>query len=54
VAQRNPQALGRALAEVLNPPRRSDGRRKAEEFSSARIARKLGHLYCELLEEQRA
>ena len=53
VAEREPQALGRALAEVLNPPRRSDGRRKAEEFSSARIARELGRLYHEVLEEQR-
>jgi teichuronic acid biosynthesis glycosyltransferase TuaC len=53
VAQRDPQALGRALVEVLNPPRRSDGRRKAAEFSSTRIARELGQLYHELLEEQR-
>jgi teichuronic acid biosynthesis glycosyltransferase TuaC len=53
VAPREPQALGRALADVLSPPRRSDGRRKAEEFSSARIARELGRLYYELLEEQR-
>jgi len=53
VAPREPQALGRALADILSPPRRSDGRRKAEEFSSARIARELGRLYRELLEEQR-
>ena len=54
VARRDPRALGVALAEVLNPPRRSDGRRRAEEFSSTRIARELGRLYCEILKEQRA
>jgi len=53
LAPREPRALGQALADILSPPRRSDGRRKAEEFSSARIARELGRLYRELLEEQR-
>lgn len=53
VARRDPHALGLALAEVLNPPRRSDGRRRAEEFSSRRIARELGRLYREALKEQR-
>jgi teichuronic acid biosynthesis glycosyltransferase TuaC len=53
VAAPEPVALGRALAEVLNPPRRSDGRRKAEEFSSTRIARELGLLYQEVLETRR-
>jgi len=53
VVERDPHALGRALADVLNPPRRSDGRRKAEEFSSTRIARELGRVYAEVLEEQR-
>ncbi len=52
VVQRDPHVLGRALAEVLNPPRRSDGRRKAEEFSSTRIARELGRLYHEVLEQR--
>ena len=52
VVERDPQALGRALTEVLNPPRRSDGRRKKEEFSSVRIARELGQLYREVLQEQ--
>jgi len=51
VVERDPQALGRALTEVLNPPRRSDGRRKKEEFSSVRIARDLGQLYREVLQE---
>ena len=54
VAERDPHALGRALAEVLNPPRRSDGRKRAPEFSSARIAWELGQLYHEVVREQRA
>jgi len=53
VTRRDPSALGRALGEVLNPPRRSDGRRRAEEFSSTRIARELGRLYRQILKEQR-
>ncbi len=53
VAQRDPHELGRALAEVLNPPRRSDGRKRAEEISSTGIARELGRLYREVLKEQR-
>jgi teichuronic acid biosynthesis glycosyltransferase TuaC len=52
VTQRNPHTLGRALAEVLNPPRRSDGRRRTEEFSSRRIAREIGRLYREVLAER--
>ncbi len=54
VAERDPHALGRALAEVLSPPRRSDGRKRAPEFSSTRIARELGRLYHEVMREQRA
>jgi len=53
LAERNPCALGRALAGVLDPPRRSDGRGKAEEFCSKRIARELGSLYHEVLKESR-
>jgi len=53
MAGRDPHALGRALAEVLSPPRRSDGRRRAEEFSSARIARELGRLYHEVAAERK-
>ena len=45
IARRDPRALGRALAEVVTPPRRSDGRRRVPEFSSQRIARELGRLY---------
>jgi teichuronic acid biosynthesis glycosyltransferase TuaC len=53
VTERSPHALGRALAQVLNPPRRSDGRSRAEECSSPRIARELGRLYHEVLKERR-
>jgi glycosyltransferase involved in cell wall biosynthesis len=53
VVERDPYAIGRALAEVLSPPRRSDGRRKAQEFSATRIARELGRMYAEVLKEQR-
>jgi teichuronic acid biosynthesis glycosyltransferase TuaC len=49
VTRRDPQALGRALAEVLNPRRRSDGRTRAEEFSSQRVARELGRMYREVV-----
>ena len=45
ITRRDAQALGRALAEVVTPPRRSDGRRRVPEFSSQRIARELGRLY---------
>ena len=53
VTGRDPQALGCALAEVLNPPRRSDGRASVGEFSSTRVARELGRLYREIAVEQR-
>jgi glycosyltransferase involved in cell wall biosynthesis len=52
LARREPEALGRALAEVLNPRRRSDGRSRAEEFSSQRVARELGRLYREMAAER--
>jgi teichuronic acid biosynthesis glycosyltransferase TuaC len=52
VVERDQQALGRALAAVLDPPRRSNGRRKKEEFSSVRIARELGQLYREVLQKR--
>lgn len=53
VVRRDPHALGRALTEVLNPPRRSDGRRKASEFSSRRIAQELVRLYREVVPERK-
>ncbi|HSP66350.1 MAG TPA: glycosyltransferase [Bryobacteraceae bacterium] len=51
IAPRDAQALGSALAEMLTPPRRSDGRRRVPEFSSQRIARELGRLYRETVRE---
>jgi teichuronic acid biosynthesis glycosyltransferase TuaC len=54
MAERNPHALGRALADVLNPPRRSDGRSRADEFSSTRIAQRLGQMYHEVIAERRS
>ena len=51
VVERDPRALGRAVAEVLDPPRRSDGRRRAEEFSSERMAARLLQLYREAAED---
>ena len=45
VAGRNAQALGRAVAELVTPPCRSDGRLKVAEFSAARIATELASLY---------
>jgi len=52
VAQRNARELGRALAEIVTPPRRSDGCRRMPEFSSRRIAGELGRLYREILRER--
>jgi len=52
VARRDPHELGRALAEVLNPPRRSDGRKRAQAFFSTRIAQQLGQLYREVMQDR--
>ena len=45
IIQRDAQMLGKALSDMVTPPRRSDGRSKVSEFSSQRIARELGRLY---------
>ncbi len=45
IAARDPEALGAALAQMIAPPRRSDGRRKIAEFSAAGIAGRLLALY---------
>jgi teichuronic acid biosynthesis glycosyltransferase TuaC len=49
IAARDPEALGAALARMIAPPRRSDGRRKIAEYSADGIARRLRALYAELL-----
>jgi len=48
VVERDPRALGAALTEILEPPRRSDGRKRSEEFSSERMAAQLLCLYREI------
>jgi glycosyltransferase involved in cell wall biosynthesis len=48
VAPADPQSLGMAVAKLVHPPRRSDGRSKVAEFCSASIARKLKDIYEEL------
>jgi len=44
----DPAVLGRALARMVEPPRRSDGRRKIPEFGAPRIALALREIYREL------
>lgn len=48
VVARHPEAIARALAGILSPPTRSDGRRKMPEFSSNRIAGELQRIYLDL------
>ena len=48
ITARDPDALAAALVEVLGWGGRSDGRRKLEEFSSARVAAELLRIYCSL------
>jgi len=45
IVARDPSALAQAVAELLDAPRRSDGRRKAGDFCSRRIVfcAKLSH-----------
>ncbi|MGA3187351.1 MAG: glycosyltransferase [Bryobacteraceae bacterium] len=48
VSAPDPAALGRALATMLEPPRRSNGSLKVAEFSSQRIAAQLTEIYRKL------
>jgi len=52
LVERDARALGRALSEVLDPPRRSDGRGRTEECSSDRMALRLLELYREMVPEE--
>ncbi len=52
IVARDASALARAVAELVETPRRSDGRRKTAEFCSRRIARELARIYREILREQ--
>lgn len=45
IAPRDPEALAIALARILSERRRSDGRRKVDEFSLQRIAKELAAIY---------
>jgi hypothetical protein len=45
---RDAAALAQAVAEMVEQPRRSDGREKAGELCSHRIARELARLYGEI------
>jgi teichuronic acid biosynthesis glycosyltransferase TuaC len=48
IAARDAEALGAAVAHLIEPPRRSDGRRRIGEFSSDWIAGRLCAIYQEL------
>jgi len=48
LAPADPRVLGEALVTLMNPPRRSNGSVKVQEFSSAQIARRLKEIYEEL------
>jgi glycosyltransferase involved in cell wall biosynthesis len=48
VAASDARVLGHALTQMVEPPRRSNGRRKVAEFSSGTIARSLQQIYTEL------
>jgi glycosyltransferase involved in cell wall biosynthesis len=45
IAARDPQALADALLAIVANRARSDGRRKVDEFSSHRVAARLGDIY---------
>jgi teichuronic acid biosynthesis glycosyltransferase TuaC len=48
IASPNPAVLGHALVQMVEPPRRSNGRQKVQEFSAPAIARRLKEIYTEL------
>jgi len=48
IALPDPDVLARALIRIVEPPRRSNGRSKLAEFSSAAIAQALKEIYGEL------
>lgn len=51
VATPDAAVLGRALARLVDPPRRSDGRKKLPQFCARRLARELKDIYGEILKE---
>jgi glycosyltransferase involved in cell wall biosynthesis len=52
VALPDAAALGVALARLVDPPRRSNGRQKIPEFCSRRLARELKEIYQELAADE--
>lgn len=52
VALPDAAALGVALARLVDPPRRSNGRQKSPEFCSRRLARELKEIYQELAADE--
>lgn len=50
VAVSDAAVLGHAIANAVNPPRRSNGRLKVAEFSARRIAAQLKEIYVDLTE----
>jgi teichuronic acid biosynthesis glycosyltransferase TuaC len=52
IVERDVSMLAEAVAEMVESPRRSDGRRKAGEFCSRKIAGELARLYGEVVREQ--
>jgi glycosyltransferase involved in cell wall biosynthesis len=51
VAAPDASVLGRALARMVNPPRRSNGSQKVADFCARRMARELKEIYKELTGE---
>ncbi len=45
VVERDPEKIAAALEEMIETPRRTDGRKKIDEFSSSMIAAQLAELY---------
>jgi len=52
VACPDARVLGRALALLVNPPRRSDGRKQLPQFCARRLARELKDIYGGILKER--
>ena len=52
VANADAGVLGLALARLVDPPRRSDGRKTLPQFCNRRLARELKDIYREILKER--
>jgi hypothetical protein len=47
IVARDPETIGRALVELVTPPRRTNGRSRIDDFSAVEIAEQLRALYGE-------